>query len=91
MEVPGHDDVAIVGNEVMVTECGNGGMIMVYDRELKYVRQIDGSYNKTLCGLSSDSHQNVYARVCGKSSIQVFSYDGEFLRSFGCDENGVKR
>ena len=91
VEGPGHDGAAVVGDEVMVTECGNGGRIMVYDRELKYVRQIDGSANKTLCGLSSDSHQNVYVRVCGMSSIQVFSNDGEFLRSFRCDENGVKR
>ena len=35
---PGHVGVAVVGDEVMVTECGNGGRIMVYDRELKYVK-----------------------------------------------------
>ena len=63
---------------------------MVYNRELKYVRQIDGSDNKTLCGLSSDIIKTCTS-VCGISSIQVFSNDGEFLSSFGCDENGVKR
>ena len=45
---PGHVDVAVVGDEVMVTERGNKGVIMVYDRELKYVRQIVGVNNKSL-------------------------------------------
>ena len=39
---PGFRGVAVVGDEVMVTECGNEGRIIVYDRELKYVRQIVG-------------------------------------------------
>ena len=88
---PGHYAVAVVGDEVMVTECGNEGVIMVYSRELKYVRQIVGVNNTTLYGLCPDSHQNVY--VCDRSNsvIQVYSKDGEFLRSFGCDENGGRR
>ena len=88
---PGHRGTAVVGDEVMVTECGNEGRIMVYDRELKYVRQIVGTDNKTLWSLSSDSHQNVYVSVRWNSGIQVFSKDGEFLRCFGCDENDVVR
>ena len=88
---PGHDGVAVVGDEVMVTERGNGGRIMVYDRELKYVRQIVGSDKSLFCFLSSDSHHNVYVSDEGNSSVQVFSNHGEFLRSFGCDENGVAR
>ena len=88
---PGHVGVAVVGDEVMVTESGNGGRIMVYDRELKYVRQIVGADKSSFYFLSSDSHHNVYVSDRRNSSVQVFSNDGEFLRSFGCDENGVAR
>ena len=88
---PGHHDVAVVGDEVMVTELGNESVIMVYDRELKYVRQIVGVNKNAVRGLSPDSNQNVYVCDHKNSSIQVYSKDGELLRSFGCDENGVKR
>ena len=88
---PGHLYVAVVGDEVMVTEWGKGGRIMVYDRELKYVRQIVGADKSSFCFLSSDSHHKVYVSDRGNSSVQVFSNDGEFLRSFGCDEKGVAR
>ena len=88
---PGHYGVAVVGDEVMVTEHVNEGRIMVYDRKLKYVRQIVGAGKSSFYFLSSDSHQNVYISDDKKCSLQVFSNDGEFLRSFGCDENGVAR
>ena len=91
VEGPGHRDVAVVGDEVMVTERGNGGRIMVYDRKLKYVRQIIGAGKSSFYFLSSDSHRNVYVSNLGNSSVQVYSNDGEFLRSFGCDEKGVER
>ena len=87
---PGYIDIAAIGDEVMVTECHNEGVIMVYDRELKYVRQIVGVNNDTLRGLSADSHQNLYVCDRKNSSIQVYRKDGELLRSFSCDENGVK-
>ena len=64
----------------MVTECGNEGRIMVYDRELKYLRQIVGTDEHTLlCGLSSDICQNMYVSDHRNSSIQVFRNDGEFF------------
>ena len=88
---PGHRDVAVVREEVKVTECDNGGRIMVYDRELKYVRQIVGADKSSFYFLSSDSHHNVYVGDQWNSSVQVFSNHGEFLRSFGCDEKGVAR
>ena len=91
VEGPGHYGVAVVGDEVMVTERGNGGRIMVYDRELKYVRQIVSADKSSFRLLSSDSQQNVYVSDHRNSSVQVFSNDGEFLRSFGCDGNGVAR
>ena len=85
---PGHSDVAVVRGEVMVVERGNEGKIVVYDRELSYVREMVGSNGSRLCGLFPDSHGNLFVSVPEKSSIQVFSCEGEFQRSFGNDENG---
>ena len=88
---PGHHSVAVVGDEVMVCECGSKGTIMVYDRELKYVRQIAGKGMGQFCDLSPDSHGNLYVTDHDNSVIRVFSIDGDLLRSFGCDENGVNK
>ena len=88
---PGHVDVAVVGHEVMVTECGNDGRIRVYDRELKYAREIFGEKKGMFAALFPDSHRNVYVSVPESSHIEVFSNNGEFLRLFSCDESGMKR
>ena len=87
----GHRGVAVVGDEVMVCERGNKGTIMVYDRELEYMRQITGRDMGTFYDLSPDSHGNLYVADSSDSVIRVFSIDGDLLRSFGCDENGVKK
>ena len=79
---PGYYDVTVVGDEVMVTECHNKGVIMVYNRELKYVRQIVGN-NDALFDLCPDSHHNVYVCNDENSVIHIYSKDGELLRSFG--------
>ena len=88
---PGHLDIAVVESEVMVTERGNNGRIMVYNRELEYVREIVCASGSTLYSLCPDSLQNVYVSDYAQSNIQVFSKDGELIRSFGCDEEGVKK
>ena len=88
---PGHIGISLVGDEVMVIECNNEGRIMVYDRELKYARQIVGADKSSFYFLSSDNHHNVYVSNLENSSVQVFSNHGEFLCSFGCDEKGVAR
>ena len=86
---PGYLDIAVVGDEVMVTECNNEGLIMVYDRELNYVRQIT-SRNKTLLRhVHADHHGNLYISDRCKN-IQVLSKTGEFLLSFSRDHNGVE-
>ena len=73
-------------------ECGNKGTIIVYERELKYVRQISGRGMGTFYDLSPDSHGNLYVTDYDNSVIRMFSVDGDdLLRSFGCDENGVKK
>ena len=88
---PGHRGVAVVGDEVMVCECGDKGTIMVYDRQLKYVRQITGRSIGLFNDLSPDSHGNLYVTDYANSVISVFSIDGDLLCSFGCDKNGVKK
>ena len=55
------------------------------------MRQIGGVNNDPLCGLCPDSHQNVYVCDIENLSVYVYSKDGELLRSFGCNENRVKR
>ena len=72
-------------------EFHNEGTIMVNDRELKYVRQITGRGMGTFYELSPDSHGNLYVTDINNSVIRVLSVDGDLLRSFGYDENGVKK
>ena len=88
---PGHWGVAVVGDEVMLCECNNEGTIMVYNRELKYVRRIEHDGQGIFKGVSADNHGNLYVTDSTNDCIQVFSNDGVFLHSFGCDSNGVKR
>ena len=85
---PGYLDIAVVGDEVMFTECNNKGQIMVYDRELNYVRQITGRSKTQLQCLHPDCHGNLYISD-GDTTIQVLSKTGDFLLSFSRDHNGV--
>ena len=91
VEGPGHWGVTVVGDEVMLCEYGNKGTIMVYDREIKYVRCIEHDGHGVFKAVSADKHGNLYVTDCTSNCIQVFSNDGVFLRSFGYDSNGVKR
>lgn len=91
MNGPGHWGVEVVGNEVMLCECDNEGTIMVYDKELKYLRCIQHERAGKLRDLSADSHGNLYATDYSNNCIQVFSKDGVFLCSFSCDANGDQK
>ena len=82
----------VVGDEVMV--CNRSGGVMVYTKQLEYVRKIgslgDGPGQfKDIRDVSSDKHGNLYVSDYGKSCVHVFS-NGEFLHSFGCGEDGEK-
>ena len=88
LKCPGHIDIAVVGDEVMVTECNNEGQIMVYDRELNYVRRITVRSKTRLRFLHPDCHGNLYISD-GDNTIQVLSKTGDFLHSFSRDHNGV--
>ena len=83
--------LAVVGEEVMVCVADNRGAIVVYDKELNYLRRIKRRDMGDFLGLSADSHGNLYCADWDNAMIQVFSNDGVFLRSFGCDGKGEKK
>ena len=84
----GQRGLAVIGEEVMVCVKDNRGTIMVYDKELNYVRRIEHRDMGVFCAISADSHGNLYCADWDNSMIQVFSNDGVFLCSFGSDGKG---
>ena len=87
----GHRCLSVVGEEVMVCVKDKRGAIMVYDKELNYMRRIEHRDMGYFWAISADSHGNLYCADDNNSVIQVFSNDGVFLRSFGCDGKGEKK
>ena len=98
-EVTGHEGakyryMAVVEGEVMVTE-GSKNMVMVFTKDLKYVRQF-GSHGdgpgqfKNIPGVSSGETGNLYVGDISRGCVHVFSNGGEFLHSFGQGGDGVK-
>ena len=86
--------VSVVGHEVMV--CCRNASVMVYTKELEYVRKIGSHGNspeqcKSIYGLCSDERNNLYVCDYSKSRVQVFSNGGDFIRSLKCDGDGVNR
>ena len=85
---------SVVGDEVIV--CCLEASVMVYTKELEYVRKIGfhddgpGQYN-CIFGLCSDEHSNVYVCDFNKFRVQVLSNGGEFLHSLDGDRNDVKK
>ena len=86
----GQRGVVVVGEEVMVCFADNRGAIMVYDKELNYVRRITRRDMGDFLAISADSHGNLYCADWDNAMIQVFS-NGVFLRSFGSDGKGEKK
>ena len=83
---PGRRALFIINNELLISEA-NGDGIMVYDRELKYVRHIQHKDMGEVQDISADVHGNIYATDRSNPCIRVFSTDGVFLRSLGRDKN----
>ena len=86
--------MAVVGGEVMVTE-GSKCVVMVYTKDLKYVRQFgsrgDGPGQfKDIRGVSSGETGNLYVSDFNRECVHVFSHGGEFLHSFGQGGGGVR-
>ncbi len=86
---PGYRGVAVVGDEVMVCECNNRGTILVYDREVKYVRRIEQDGMRAFYNI--DPQGNLYVTDYDNDCIRDFSNDGVLLRSFGCDDDEVNK
>ena len=87
----GYYDVAVIGDEVMMCEANCNGTVVVFDKELNYLRHNEQNLAGKPTGIASDSYGNVYTTDCNNDCVQVFSNDGVLLRSFGCDQNGVKK
>ena len=86
----GYTDMAVIGDEVMMCE-NCRGTIVVFDKELNYLRHIEQKRAGRLVGIASDNYGNMYTTDKSNECVQVFSKYGFLLRSFGCDENGVKK
>ena len=87
----GYYNVAVIGDEVMMCEANCTGTIVVFDKQLNYLRHIEQKRAGLLAGIASDNYGNVYTTDNTNKCIRVFSNDGVLLRSFGQDENGVKK
>ena len=78
--------LCIVMNNLLISELGFYGAIMVYDRELNYVRCIQHKGMGAVWDISADVHGNIYVIDNTNSCIQVFSDSGVFLHSFGSNK-----
>ena len=87
---PGRRALFIINNELLISEAYSNGTIMVYDRKLKYVRRIQHKSMGLVVDISADAHGNLYTTDVNNSCIQVFSADGDFLRTFGHDIDKLK-
>ena len=83
---PGYIAIVIVGNEVVLTEQGNKGRMVVCDKEkeLKFVRFITSKKPSKLMYLSSDPRGVIYVSDEG-NSIHTFDIAGDHLHSFKLD------
>jgi DNA-binding beta-propeller fold protein YncE len=72
--------VAIVGDEVMACDCVNN-CIMVYTKELEFLRDIGQGAIKDIRDVSSDKGGNIYVSDSNKRCILVFNNGGDFLQS----------
>ena len=88
---PGYNGVTVIGDELMVTERNNASTIMIYDKQFKYVRRIQQAGVRRYHRLSINTRDNNLYVNASDQLVHVFSKDGNLLRSFGCDIDGVER
>ena len=81
----------IINNELLISEADSRGTIMLYDRELKYVRRIQHKDMGEIMDISADVHGNIYVTDYSNTCIQFFTANGVFLRSLGKDKNKLKQ
>ena len=87
----GRRSLFIINNELLISEGNSKGTVMVYNRELKYMRRIELKNTGQVVDISADVRGNLYMTDDHHSGIQVFGVDGAFLHSFGHDKNEVKK
>jgi DNA-binding beta-propeller fold protein YncE len=73
--------VAIVGDEVMACD-RMSNCIMVYTKELEFLRHIGKGTIKNIRDVSSDEKGNIYVSDYDAQCILLFNNAGVFLRSF---------
>ena len=83
----GRRALSIVNNELLISEADSRGTIMVYDRELKYVRCMQHKDMGLVNDISADVHGNLYVTDHSNACIQVFGSNGAFIRSLCRDKN----
>ena len=88
---PGRRALSIINNELLISETGSMGIIMVYDRELKYVRRIQHKEMGQVMDISADVYGNLYMTDYTNTCIQVFTANGVFLRTLGRDKKKLKK
>ena len=88
-ETSGLFSLTMVGRELMACDYKTNS-ILVFSNELKFLREISSDISglSGIQDVSSDDDGNLYISDYVNSCIQVLNCEGEFLRSFGCDENG---
>ena len=87
--------ITVVGDELMMCN-SNEGCVMVYNKELEYVRRIGskgngvGQFSSNVYGISSDEHGILYVCDSTKARVLVFSKAGKFLHSFSNRHDKLK-
>ncbi len=80
--------IIAVGDEIHVTEYSNEGQIVVYDRDLNFVRHITTTSRTTLRHMCPDPHGNLYVSTYDKTII-VLNMKGNILNTFNRVQNEV--
>ena len=74
--------MVIVGEVVLACTAGVDGTILVYDRNLQHMREIQHNGGGEFWEISADSQHNLYVADYYNNSIHFFSIDGTHLHSF---------
>lgn len=85
-EVKGWGSLCITNDEVVVSEIGLKGIIKIYSRDLKYIRDIEHKDMGLVNSISIDLQGNVYATDYNNLCIRIFNNKCDFLKSIVSDE-----
>ena len=83
----GLESMVIVGEGVLACAAGVDGTILIFNRNLQFVKEIQHNGGQEFYDISADHQQNLYVADYTKKSIHVFSIDGTHLHSFNTDNH----